>query len=372
MSKKNGDVIITFVILGIIFSFSILFILTPKKKFSENENRYLQELPVLDVKNILNGKYAGDLNSYLSDHFYARDRFINIKTITDKLLMKTKINGVYLAKDGYLIEEYNTSLYYDRIIKVLNKFSEKVDIPVQLMLVPTSYVINSSKLPIYIDSDDQLADMNYIYDNIVFDTINIYDSLMRGNKKYKMFYSYDHHWTSYGAYYAYLEYCFFNSIVPLPIYEFDIKVISNDFKGTLFSKINDYQIKGEEMHLFDYSKFSYTLFDLDNNVYKDTLYYSEYLYGKDKYSYYLGTNKPILIIYNNTINTNDELLIIKDSYANSLAPFLINHYKKIHIIDPRYYSSKISNYILNNKINNVLIIYNMNTLGIDSCVGKIS
>ncbi len=58
-------------------------------------------------------------------------------------------------------------------------------------------------------------------------------------------------------------------------------------------------------------------------------------------------------------------MIIKDSYANSIVPFLINHYEKIHVIDPRFYKLSISSYIEENKIKDVLFLYNMNTIDTD-------
>ena len=97
----------------------------------------------------------------------------------------------------------------------------------------------------------------------------------------------------------------------------------------------------------------------------DTLYDDKYLNEKDKYSYYLSNNSSIIEIDTN-VDNNEQLLIIKDSYANSLIPFLVNHYKKLIIIDPRYYKSSIIDYINNNNIKNVLFIYNMNTIDKDS------
>ena len=33
--------------------------------------------------------------------------------------------------------------------------------------------------------------------------------------------------------------------------------------------------------------------------------------------------------------------MIKDSYANSLIPLLAHHYKKIYVVDLRYYNGKL-------------------------------
>ena len=63
-----------------------------------------------------------------------------------------------------------------------------------------------------------------------------------------------------------------------------------------------------------------------------------------------------------TQNKNKEtLLIIKDSFAHSLAPYLIEHYN-LELIDPRYYVGSIEEYILENEIENVLFLFGLDTL----------
>jgi len=64
---------------------------------------------------------------------------------------------------------------------------------------------------------------------------------------------------------------------------------------------------------------------------------------------------------------NDEILVIKDSYANSFIPFLTNHYNKVHVIDLRFYNTSITEYIKENNIENVLFLYNIQ--GIDEDLG---
>ena len=87
-----------------------------------------------------------------------------------------------------------------------------------------------------------------------------------------------------------------------------------------------------------------------------------YIDKKDKYALFLDNNHPLIVITNNDIDTDREIVVIKDSYANSFIPFLINNYKRIHVIDPRYFNDSVSEYINSNNINEGLILYNMNTV----------
>ena len=56
----------------------------------------------------------------------------------------------------------------------------------------------------------KIEEIEDIYDKLDIGTINIFHTLDRHNKEREMFYKTDHHWTSYGAYYSYLEFCKFN------------------------------------------------------------------------------------------------------------------------------------------------------------------
>ncbi|MDP4160914.1 MAG: DHHW family protein, partial [Bacillota bacterium] len=96
-------------------------------------------------------------------------------------------------------------------------------------------------------------------------------------------------------------------------------------------------------------------------------YNLESLNAKDKYSVFFGGNHGLIKITTNLLG-GKKLLIVKDSYANSLIPFLIGHYNEIYIVDPRYYAEDLSNLVKTNKIDDLLILYNVNTFFNNSSV----
>lgn len=57
----------------------------------------------------------------------------------------------------------------------------------------------------------------------------------------------------------------------------------------------------------------------------------------------------------------DKLLFVKDSYAHSFIPFLTQHVSDLHIIDIRYYNGSISDYMADNGIKDVLMLFNTAT-----------
>lgn len=365
--KKNYNKIIALILSLMILILSFTFIFSHNKDFSENENRYLQNKPKFTFNGLLKGEYIKKIEDYFADQFPFRDNFMNIKTKFDKFLGKKDINDVYICREDYLIEKYKEPVNSDKIIEALNNFYKRINyVNLNLMLVPTSISINYDKLPKNVDYKKQMSELNYIYKHINFNTIELYDALLKQNKYYQMFYRLDHHWTSYGAYYAYLEYSKANNIDYLKISDFDIKEVTNEFNGTLYSKSNDYLKKSDSIHLFIPNKHNYEVDYVYSKKVSDTLYELSYLEKKDKYSLFLNNNHPLIVITNKDISSDREIVVIKDSYANSFVPFLVNHFKKVHIIDLRFYQDTVSEYIKSNKnIKDALILYNMNVIDKD-------
>ena len=59
--NNNSNKILAFILSMIIMMFSLLFIFNKKIDFSENENRYLQEIPKFRLDKLIDGKYIEDL-----------------------------------------------------------------------------------------------------------------------------------------------------------------------------------------------------------------------------------------------------------------------------------------------------------------------
>ena len=96
-----------------------------------------------------------------------------------------------------------------------------------------------------------------------------------------------------------------------------------------------------------------------------SLYDTSFLSVKDKYSMFLGGNQSLGVV--KTPNTDKpKLLIIRDSYADSLVPFLTPHFSEIHLIDLRYYKLSIADYIQQNGIDQALVLYSVPNFVTDS------
>ena len=79
---------------------------SPKQVESIEENRKLQQKPEFKISTYLNGTYSKEKAKYLSDQFPDRQKLIKLKASIDRLEGQKEINGVYIGKEGYLMEGF--------------------------------------------------------------------------------------------------------------------------------------------------------------------------------------------------------------------------------------------------------------------------
>ena len=356
---------VIFAALCIAFAAGLLIL--PKADWSENENRRLASFPELTAGQLANGEYLSDVEDYLTDHFPLRDFFVSVNTRFNTLLGRSEINDVFICSDGYLMDKYQSPTRTEDILEAFNRLPASVgERSVTLLLAPTASAVYSELLPPFAQQADQLYTMQQYYDGFAGNTVDVAGVLRSYRNEHQLYYRTDHHWTTYGAYYAYTELCKALKLDIVPFEEYDIKCVSEDFRGTTYSKVNDFSVPGEEMYAFSLPGQSLSVDYGDGNA-SDSLYNEDYLTRKDKYSYFLDNIHELIVITNPSAQTDRELVIIKDSYANCLVPFLTEHFTRISVIDPRYYRSSVIDYInADPAITDVLILYNMGTIDTDS------
>lgn len=348
---------------------SAVLLLSPKKEFSENENRYLEKMPEFTVKAMLAGEYTESLGDWLADHFPMRDFFMGLKTKTELAGGRKEINHIYIGEDGYLIEPYAVPQNTERIIDTFVSFDKKIkekDVAVSLMLVPTAVTVYEDKLPAYAPLSGQMETAREIYEATGIHAIDCSEKLLAASGE-QLYYRTDHHWTTMGAYCGYLAYCEEKGISPVPEEALEAQTVTDGFAGTLYSKVNDYSHRKDEIMIFTNPADELIVTYQDTGEVSDSLYNFDYLQEKDKYSMFLNNIHPLVEIENKNASSEAVLVLIKDSYANSMVPFLAHHYKKIYVFDTRYYKGGPSAFLEeHSEVTDVLLLYNMNTLDSDS------
>lgn len=383
------------IFLSMLMGISIISIIKKPSLFSEQENRYLAQKPKFTMNSFANGKFADKYEEYLADQFLARNSFITLKSMTERMLQKQDMNGVYLGKDLYLIEKHDaskfkTELAHQNIVRIssfINEASKEMgEEHVKLFVVPTASEIITDKLPLFASPYAQ-SDYISIFDkyltnaskNQIIDATQI---LKKHSNEY-IYYRTDHHWTALGAYYGYQLFAENMKLLPINSDDFRISEVSNSFYGTLEAKVN-IPVNPDIMHKFEpLAGFEYTA--IYNGSEKDiynSLYNEEALDTKDKYTYYLNGNNSLVQINTkadsdvssnaaNKLIQDKTILIIKDSFAHCFVPFIANHYKTTYMIDLRYFNMDIKEFINEHTVDDILILYNAVNIAADKSISKL-
>lgn len=359
--------------MGLIVIMMVAFIISPKAEKSISENRTLQQKPRVTMQSVLTGKYSKDIGKYVSDQFPNRSGMIKLKARFDLLLGRKELNGVYICKDGYLMEGFTEASpeVTDAKVKAINSFvSQNPKLNVSMMLVPNKVEIYKNLLPKNAPSDSQKAYLDKVKEKVdkKVNFVNLITPFNRIKNATQLYYKTDHHWTTDGAYKGYEEFSKSRDISPAQEKRFTKSLATDKFLGSLYYK-NGAQI-GEPENIILYLKEKpYPLlvkyYDTKEKV--TTLYDANKLKGKDKYEVFTGGNHSQIKIRTN-VKTNRKLLLIKDSYANAMLPFLINDFAEINVVDLRYYTGTMADILNNNEVTDVLILYNINTFNTDSSI----
>ena len=344
-------VILFFLIILIIPAFTLF---GNKETVSYNENKMLAQFPEFTVESWKNRSFMNGMADFFSDHFVLRENFIKLKNKIEILIGKDEINGVF-EYDGYLIQTFKDVDYKltDRNIASLNKLKNKFsNIPFYFMPVITSQEKFKDNLPDYLNLESESDYINYCFSKL--ENIEKIDVSREICETDYAFYRTDHHWTTAAAYQAYLKTA--NHLGIKPVNSVEIKTVTNDFYGTLYSKTLNEKIKADCIETYvSNTKFALNIKD---ELY-DSIYFEKFLNEKDKYSYFLSGNHGICTIKNLDISSDKKLLIIKDSYANCFVPFIAENYSEVTLVDPRYSSYAQINEINLSDYDGVLVLFNV-------------
>jgi hypothetical protein len=349
-------VFLLFIVIG-----SALFVILPDRNFSEQENRLLSSAPQFSLDAVKSGKFMREFESYVSDQFPLRDKFVTLKAVSELALGKTENNGVFFCSDGSLIDNYTAPAdsQLEDAVRSLSRISancEQLGVPLYLALIPGASAINRDKLPANAPLDDQRDYITSIYGQVdpYIRSIDVSGALTAHKDEY-IFFRTDHHWTALGAYYGYAQTVTAMGLSPLALESG--RVLSNSFFGTAYSKSGATWVSPD---ILEARVPLYSAASLDYNSGVATpvsIYNPEQLTRKDKYSYFLGGNSPLRVIYSGF--TGGKLLIIRDSYSDIETPYFLTHFSEIHLLDLRYYKGSVKDYIADSGITEALVNYSV-------------
>ncbi len=346
---RAADLILITVLSVMIAVMGIAIFILPPSSFSEDENRSLTTFPAFSLGALASGEWTADVTLFYSDQFPVRRMMVQLKAVCELAQLKGQNNGVILGSGGTLIKrlEYNdTSITARNLAAVddLRAVLEGDGIPVELAVAPRAIDVLCDELPALYGADRSDA----IWEEIVAhqsDAARYRDRLRELSVAGEyVWYRTDHHWTTDGAYAAYVELGRQLGYTPYPASDFQRVVVSTEFYGTTYSSSGMYFVEPDTMCFYRYAgDEGYVVENMLTGSRLDGFYDTSYLDGKDKYSAFIGGNNAHVRVCRADGDDADKptLVLVKDSYAHSLVPFLARHYR-LEIIDLRSYTGSVA------------------------------
>lgn len=348
-----------------IFCFMIADGLWPKRAESELERRPLAQFPDFSFSSLVKNEWTAKYGEYTKDQVIVRDSWLKAQSLCESLLFqKEEIGGAMIGKnDALFTKMFALTPTEEKLLQknttLVQQFIEKFPGQVTFLLAPSTSVINAEELPANTPMLDENARLDGIFSTVSeADSLDLRDSFTAAKDDVQLYYDTDHHWTSYGAYLAYQQFCQLRGLTPMEVTESDYTIVP-DFYGTTYSKALYWKSKPDSIAYLDLPN-AMTVwnvsptFELTEN-FTATMYDKSKLEQGDKYAMFLYGNNGY-----STIEGDGEgsILVVKDSYANSFIPYLTANYARIGVIDPRGFGLSVADFAQQEGYDEVLLLFN--------------
>ena len=348
-----------------IFCFMIADGLWPKRAESELERRPLAQFPDFSFSSLVKNEWTAKYGEYTKDQVIVRDSWLKAQSLCESLLFqKEEIGGAMIGKnDALFTKMFALTPTEEKLLQknttLVQQFIEKFPGQVTFLLAPSSSVINAEELPANTPMLDENARLDGIFSTVSeADSLDLRDSFTAAKDDVQLYYDTDHHWTSYGAYLAYQQFCQLRGLTPMEVTESNYTIVP-DFYGTTYSKALYWKSKPDSIAYLDLPN-AMTVwnvsptFELTEN-FTATMYDKSRLEQGDKYAMFLYGNNGY-----STIEGDGEgsILVVKDSYANSFIPYLTANYARIGVIDPRGFGLSVADFAQQEGYDEVLLLFN--------------
>lgn len=348
-----------------IFCFMIADGLWPKRAESDLERRPLAQFPDFSFSSLVKNEWTAKYGEYTKDQVIVRDSWLKAQSLCESLLFrKEEIGGAMIGKnDALFTKMFALTPTEEKLLQknttLVQQFIEKFPGQVTFLLAPSSSVINAEELPANTPMLDENARLDTIFSTVgEASSLDLREPFTAAKDDVQLYYDTDHHWTSYGTYLAYQQFCQMRGLTPMEVSESDYTTVPG-FYGTTYSKALYWKSKPDTIAYLDLPN-AMTVwnvsptFELTEN-FTATMYDKSKLETGDKYAMFLYGNNGY-----STIEGDGEgsILVVKDSYANSFIPYLTANYARIGVIDPRGFGLSVADFAQQEGYDEVLLLFN--------------
>ncbi|MCL2604065.1 MAG: DHHW family protein [Defluviitaleaceae bacterium] len=408
--KINVIVFLSALLLMAVF----VYILPTDYKSVEFENRNMESFPVLSVRNYFNGDFSRRFESYLLDNTALRTSWLTFAQIAEYSYGINRQGGamvvVFDAADlgeglipaqlpqelelppampyggsdsepadnpvriftggnvnprepfGLDIHYHPDAVFYLRYVEnqmTAARYAEVLNTYAQYLRNSNNIRIFSMIAPVKVEfmgpryaavNSSQRGTIDFI-NGLLDASITTVDAhgMMQAHSDEYLFFRTDHHWTMLGAYYAYLAFTKAADFEPVTIEHYIENTISG-FIGSMAVGTRNRTVLANPDTVHFYTLNDGTAFSIDMFVIPPDL-------SALCYRVFLGGDRDIYKF--TTSNKNGKtLVVVKDSFANAIIPWMAPHYETIVVIDPRQFDGSVSDIMLQyEKIDLIFINY---------------
>ena len=343
---------------GVILILFLCFLIMPNiiyrifyKNFDHTnyENRTLASKPIFMSTNI--NEYPKKYEEYFNDYLPFRNELVKLKNLNDIFVFKNIISDrvllgkakwlfvkwydlieQYIGIEGYNFSEKELEIAKNNLIHFRDELKKK-NIDFIFMVCPDKQFIYSEYMPDYIKRkpDNKGTDfvIEYIKSNTDIKVVYPKNELLKYKDKYQLYYKYDSHWNTLGAYIGYTELTRIlnidnKSIESFKILEFDSAYRNSNKDSSVF-----YNDMARMVSLNDIKKFR-----------------DDIIYILEDYKYTITNitddwRSSRISNYNlDNFKNNRNILIIGDSYSFEMMDYIITTFKQSEFIHERYFENK--------------------------------
>lgn len=200
--------------------------------------------------------------------------------------------------------------------------------------------------------------------------VDIYETLGKHASE-DIFLRTDHHWAPLGAYYAAEKFAQVAGVPFRDLSSYDRKVV-HGYVGSMYGYSKDISVKEapEDFVYYVPRDVTYTTTYIDYTIDKDyrvigmgrpykSIFFYKYKDGSGgAYCTFMGSDTRITHVKTSTHNGR-RLMILKDSFGNALPGYLFYSFEDIYVIDSRYFTKNMVDYVNENHITDILFANNI-------------
>lgn len=245
------------------------------------------------------------------------------------------------------------------------------------ILVPNNsgVMLSEDELSKLAGSDqEQAIDYYYSIESDDVKTVDTIKTLREHNDEY-LYFRTDHHWTQLAAYYVYQNFCKVKGIEAHDLSYYDKKEFKN-FLGTFYSTLGNSNMEANPDTVDAYvpkGTNDMTFWDTDGKEWNwNVIYDVDSWASSSKYMTFIGGDRPMEVIENPHIKDGSSCVVLKESYGNCFVPFLVDHYQTVYVLDYRYTTVNVLDFVKEKQADDLIIINNITIIGSTSVVDLIS